>query len=464
VKTLVALAGSAILALVALSAATGAPPAKPFAPHQEPRGIGNLVVPGDRVSLAYDAPGFNRTTGTVYVRNDSQRRFTALRLRHENRPSSALEARISAGLVHGRKLFYYALIRDAKSGRSARVPRTGTSSAFVLGHAVRVRLGTHRFGGRSPAGTVVARAAADQVAWQIPPAGCGCGPSFGPQTFLVGRDGAVWLDDSLNNRLLGWKARQPGTIVRSVPLPHGSADHDVALGPNGTFYVTGVRGHGASARLVLYRLAATGRVIWQSRLTGSARDSSSFILGDNSALRTGPDGTLYLLAGMNGRPGGQWGWMPVATPSGHEIAPAAQRRGTRWPDQPLAGGMRLISELHASEVDGPVREARYALLDRRGRLIRSWRVTSRSDIGFDFTVPELVGGDPVVVLDVSASGKLEYLVLRLGPHGIRSRFSLPRAVFGDNLLADLRIGPDNKLYQLGSSPETGVVIRRFSLR
>jgi hypothetical protein len=156
--------------------------------------------------------------------------------------------------------------------------------------------------------------------------------------------------------------------------------------------------------------------------------------------------------------------MPVATPSGHRISLAAQRRSTHWPDQPLGGGMRLVSEAYTAKVDRPVREVRYALLDRRGRIVRSWRVTSRSDINLDFTTPELVGGDPVVVLDVSAPGKLEYLVLRLGPHGIHSRFSLPRAVFGDNLLADVRIGPDRKLYQLGSSPDTGVVIRRFSLR
>jgi hypothetical protein len=462
-KTFVAMAGSVTLALVALSAATGAPVAKPFAPHQEPRGVGNLVVPGDRVVLAYDAPGFNRTTGTVYVRNDSQPHFMALKLRHLSLPSSGLEARVPARLLHGQKLVYYAVIRDSRSGRSARVPRKGMGSALILAHAVRVSLAAHRFDAPHPAGTVVARARPDQVGWQLLE-GCGCGPSFGPQTFLVGRDGTVWLDDSLNNRLLGWDAGRPDAIVRSVRLPDRSADHDVALGPNGTFYVTGVQGHGVSARLVLFRLDRTGRVIWRSRLAGNPNDFTSFNVGDNSQLRTGPDGTLYLLAGMMGLPGGEWGWMPVATALGHGISLAAQRRGTHWPDQPLGGGMRLVSEAYTAKVDGPVREVRYALLDRRGRVVRSWRVTSRSDINLDFTTPELVGGDPVVVLDVSAPGRFEYLVLRLGPHGIHSRFSLPRAVFGDNLLADIRIGPDGKLYQLGSSPDTGVVIRRFSLR
>lgn len=133
--------------------------------------------------------------------------------------------------------------------------------------------------------------------------------------------------------------------------------------------------------------------------------------------------------------------------------------------KPLDGGMRLISEAYTPQVDGAVREARYALLDRKGRLVRSWRITSKTDLSFDFTTAELVGGDPVVVLDASdpAAGKIEYSVLRLGRHGVRSRFSLPRTVFGDNLLADVRVGPDGNLYQLATSPETGVVISRFSL-
>jgi hypothetical protein len=459
-KALLALAG---ITAVTLVAAAGAPAAKPFAPHQEPRGIGNLIVPGDHVSLVYDAPGFNRTTGTVYVRSSLQRSFTALALRHLSRPSSAIEAPVPARLLHGQKVVYYAVVRDAGSKRSARVPARGTTSALILGHAITVRLGTHRFGHTRAPGTVVARASADRVGWNIPPPDCGCGPSFGPETFLVGRDGSVWLDDGLNNRLLGWNPGQPGTIVRTVPLPDRSLDHDVALGPNGTFYVTGVIGKGSGSRPVLYRLSSTGRVLWRSKLAGSFFDVSTFNVSWNSQLRTGPDGTLYLLAGMLGLPGGQQGWMPIATAAGRPLAPAAQRRGTHWPDQPLAGGLRLISEAYAPRTDGPVREVRYALLDPKGGLVRAWRVTSKTDIGLDFTTPALVGGDPVAVLDAYTSGKLESVVLRFGPHGVRTQFSIPRAVFGDEVLADVRIGPDGLLYQLATSPESGIIISRYSL-
>jgi hypothetical protein len=58
----------------------------------------------------------------------------------------------------------------------------------------------------------------------------------------------------------------------------------------------------------------------------------------------------------------------------------------------------------------------------------------------------------------------ENVILRLGPNGTRARFSVPFSVWGDELYADLRLGPDGKLYQLATSPTTGVAISRYSLR
>jgi hypothetical protein len=85
--------------------------------------------------------------------------------------------------------------------------------------------------------------------------------------------------------------------------------------------------------------------------------------------------------------------------------------------------------------------------------------------------PALVGHDPVVVLTASAPPKSEYVVLRLAatPSGTRARFSLPhasplatggRAAWGD-VITDLRVGPGAALYQLGSSPTTGIAIYRY---
>ena len=266
--------------------------------------------------------------------------------------------------------------------------------------------------------------------------------------------------------MLVWGPDAPDTIVRSVPLPERTADNDVALGPAGTIYVTGGIGHGTSFRNVLYRRNLTGETLWQARVGRSAQDTGTFEIGVNSSLRSGPDGTLFLLAGMNSLPGGEQGWMPVATRGGRPVSVSNQLRRTSWPYQPVGNGLRLVSEVYTRQIDGAPHEVRLALVDRRGNVARAWRVISRTVINFRY-IPELVGGNPVVVLDATrgmdSNFKWEYEVLSLSPRGTRSRFSLPRTVFGDNILPDVRFGPDGKLYELGSSPTTGVVISRYSL-
>lgn len=447
-----------------------ASPVKPLTAHQEPRGIGNLVAPGDRVHIVYtlDTPRVRSPKGALYVRNDLQRRFTHLPLKLQGR--TTLQASVPARLIRGHKLLYYAVLRDPRTGRSVTVPARGATapqSAFVLGKAVIVRLGTHHFGHPRAPEAVVARAGPSEVSFEDNQE-----YHFGPQTFLVGKDRSIWLHDGLNRRLLVWSAGQPNTVARSLSLPFFAGDNDIALGPAGTFYAIHGVGHGVSSYMALARLSATGKVLWQSRLAGKLADATSFVVGSNSPLRVGPDGTLYCLAGMYGLPGGEPGWMPVATSAGRSLSAAEQRHRTRWPYQPMPGGLRLVSEVYTAHVDTShadtsPHEARYALIDRHGRVVRAWRVLSRTDINFNYTTPELVGHDLVVVLDATAQAKStfnwEYSVLRLGPHGMRTHFSLTRAVWGDSVLADLRIGPDGRLYQLGTSPTTGVVISRYSL-
>lgn len=470
---LLTLPGSTALGcvIVSITASTpsASPTARPLAVHQEPRGIGHLVARGDRVEIAYgvDTPGIRSATGFLYVRNDLQPRFERLALTREKRSATGLRVLVPRRLLRGHELLYYAVVRDPKSGRLATIPAAGAASprtAWILDKPVVVGLGTHRFGHPRPPEAVVARAAPSEVGWQMPPPGGG--PDFGPQTFLAGPDGSIWLHD-VNDRLLVWRPGRPDEVDRAVPLPFGSTDNDVALGPAGTVYVTGGVGRGLDFHHVLYRLSSTGQVLWRSRLAGEIQDSGSFLVGVNSPLRVGPDGTLYCLAGMPGLPGGERGWMPVATPGGRPLSVAEQRRRTHWPFQPVAGGLRLLSEVYTAQVDTAPHEARFALIDRHGRIVRAWRVVSRTDINFGYATPELVGGDPVVVLDATAAAaaefKWEYVVLRLGPRGTRARFSLRHAVYGDNLLADVRVGPDGKLYQLGSSPSTGVEISRYSL-
>jgi hypothetical protein len=466
-KGLLAVSSATCLGVVMLAAAASAPARtlapKPLAAHQEPRGIGNLVVPGDRVQMVYalDTQGITSPVGSLYVRNDLAKAFERLALKVTR---SRLQVGLPARFLRGHRLFYYAVIRDPRSGRSITIPSSGArapSSAWILGRALKVDLGAHRFGHvRSPE-AVVARVAAGDVAWQSD------GVPFGPQTFVVAPDRSIYLSDGLNDRLLVIRPGAADTVASSTPLPSGSADSDFALGPGGTVYVKGGIGRGVDFQNVVYQLSSSGSVHWRATLAGDVRNSGSFLIGANSPLRTGPDGTLYCLAGMPGRPGGEFGWMPVATPAGRPLSIPQQVRGTHWPDQPVARGLRLVRETYTARPDTAPREVRVALIGRNGQALRAWRIVSRTDVNFGYATAELVGGDPVLVLDVTAgsapSFKWEYQVVRLGPRGVRAQFSLRRAVYGDNILADVRIGPDGKLYQLASSPASGVVISRFSL-
>ena len=448
------------IATIGAGSLSAASRAGKFAPHQEPRGIGNLVARGDHVALVYDA-GVKSATGSVYVRNDLRRQFMRLKLRPERGPASTFAARVPARLIRGHRLFYYAVLRDRNTRRTVRVPAHGTSSALILEHAVVVDLGTHRFGETPRPDEVVARAKADQVGWQPH-------PEAGPQSFVVAADHSIYLHDSFNDRVLVWNAGDPNRIVRSVPLPDRTADNDVALGPEGSLYVTHGEGVGLDYHVVLKRLTSTGEVMWTGSLAGDFfGNSGKFEIGVNSSLRTGPGGKLHLLAAMTSLPGGQQGWMPVATRDGRPIAPAAQRRGTDWPYQPIGQGRRMITEVYTAVPDSAPHEIRVAIVDRRGRVVRAWRVISRTPINLHGT-PDVLRGAPMLVLDVlegnDTSSRWEYEVLRLGPNGTPTMFSLPHLTFGDNILPDLRLSstPGGGIYQLSSSPTFGVEILRYS--
>jgi hypothetical protein len=339
--------------------------------------------------------------------------------------------------------------------RGARAPQ----SSWILERPARIRLGAHRFGHLGRPEAIVARARAADVGWVTEPEF-----SAGPQTFLVGSDRAIWLEDEVNHRMLVWRAGRPEVVDHSVPLPPGGTG-DVALGPSGSLYEyrPATPDHRVS---LLYRLSPAGDALWHSRLPLR-------FLSWNAQLRAGPDGTLFFLVSSVdfGRPAGRSGGMPMATPAGRPISLAEARRRVTWGYQPMAGGLRLVSETYTRHVDGPAHEVRLALVDPRGRLVRAWRIHSRTELLFPagYTTPELVGGDPILVLDIQAGVgtpdfRWEREVLRLAPGGTRTRFALSKpAVYGENLFADLRIGPDGKLYQLSTSPTTGVVISRYSV-
>ena len=459
-RSLPFLAGLALFAPAIVPSAT--PATKPLAAQLD-GWVAHLVAPGDRMEIGYAVQNAaSAPAATLYVRNDLGRSFQPVQMTYGR--SKELRAVVPVALIRGRRLLYYAVIRDPQTGHSVTVPAGGVRApqvVWVLEQPIVVRLGTHQFGETRTPEAVVARTRPEQVGWQNE------GDPSGPETFLVDRNRSIWLHDEINHRLLVWRADRPDAAPRSVTLPFLNAE-DVVLGPANSLYFD--RGDPILRRFFLYRMSlATGKVLWRSELrTGD--------VGGNTALRVGPDGTLYAIAA-------DLGWVPVATPAGRPLSPVQQRQGAGY--QPVGQGLRLLTEQYspyagdAGSHPAPQPEVRVALIDRAGRLVRAWRIFSRTAIApTGYYTPALVGGDPVVVLDATArsggacggpnqpncSFKWEYLVLRLGRGGATRRFSLQRTIYGDNLFADLRVGPDGKLYQLGSSPKTGIAVSRYSLQ
>jgi hypothetical protein len=309
---------------------------------------------------------------------------------------------------------------------------------------VAVSLGTHRFGHPSAPNAIVARAGPEDVGWEMPKQGA----FMGPWSFDVAGDGSIWLLDEVNNRLLVWQAGRPEQPARIVPLPKLPFwPADFALGPGGAIYLTSPapREPDQLPHMDLYALTPAAQVRWKAPL-------ATDIL--NVALRVGPDGALWTVAGSK--------WTPVTTKNGRPLSLAEQRRRTsRY--QPLPGGLRLGTTYL------PSHEMRFTLIDRADQVVRAWRVSSRTELWPGRATPALVGRDLVVPLDVTQQTQTDYLrehlVLRLAATGeTRQGVALdPDVVWGDDPITGLRVGPEGKLYQLRTDRTTGVSIARYSL-
>jgi hypothetical protein len=325
----------------------------------------------------------------------------------------------------------------------------GTATASPIKWLL-VPLATHQFGHQRTPDTIVAHAGPDQVGFKKTGDHCGCtdGPE-GPMLFDVGRDGSVWLFDVINHRLLVWERGRP---LRSLALPKLDV-RDFALGTNGTVYLYAVYAEppAGDSGANLWALSPKGAVLWRAHAE----------MG--TALRLGPDGALYSIGASKRHPAA---WTPLTTPGGRPLSLAIQRRRT-VPFQPLGGGLRLIVNTIG------VHEVHFALVDRAHRIVRAWRVTSRTPVApaLRALTPALVAGDLVVQLDVSRQAKgvflWEHEILRLTRSGSRTSFALDaKAVYGDDgaePIDALRVAPNGRLYQLRTNPSSGVSIARYSL-
>jgi hypothetical protein len=438
-----------------------------------------LVARSDRVEVGYGSSlGAYLATpsaiGTLFVRNDRERWYTPvpLKLRKPGRLEVVdtllkLRAFVPDRLLRGRKLFYYAVFRNRRTGRSATVPAAGArapETTLIINNAYHIQLGAHVFGHPQTPEAVVARAGPTQVGWDP-------SPGSGPSSFDVAADRSVWLLDGFNKRVLVWAAGHPDVVARTLPLPF--YPFDFAPGPAGSLYLT--RGLPGVEELHLARVSPSGKLLWERAIGANLA---------SALLRTDPDGTLWWTWSACPAPPSEC-WTPVATPAGRPLSRAAQKRRA-LERQPLPGGLQLARAYAgwAPVAPGDIfpHEARFALVNRAGRVVRAWRIRSRTSIFFPLSATAgLIGGDPVIVLQPTvitpptvpggdAVRKSEYVALRLGPAGgIRARVTLaaadpPLSYWGSFVMTDLRVGPGSKLYQLGSSPATGVTINQFSLR
>jgi hypothetical protein len=318
-----------------------------------------------------------------------------------------------------------------------------------------VDLGVHAFGHPTAPDAVVARASASAVGFECgkPSAcgdaqgsgGCGCIDVLpqGPTAVDVARDRTVWVLDGVKHRLLAWRHAR---IARSVPLPADVLDSDFVVGRDGTIYVFGGNVHG-KPYLTLYALAQSGRARWHAATTVGSGQARLLLAWDGSVYSVGPSATPT--------------WTPLTTPAGRPLSLTVQRRRSSHL-QPLASGLRL-STTQVSQ-----REVHFALVDGAGRVVRAWRVTSRTSLELARLAPALAGGDVVVGLGVYRGAKSETTILRLTSTGsARSRLTLEgRAVWdpdGTTARSTLRVTPDGWLYQLRTDPAKGVTVARYSL-
>jgi hypothetical protein len=464
-RTVVLVAGlvSMIGAGTAPSTAAGLVKLSPY--HQPPW----LIPRGRPVTLAYALVN-GSVKGTLYVRSSPRGSYSRLPLtrgaycpgdpvdaaamRRDKVCGDALLAHVPGALTAGSKLFYYAVLHDPVSGQSVTVPAGGAGRpqrVWIVDRFLPVALGAHRFGHVRAPDAIVARSGPKEIGLTCcadPPGG------DGPSSFDVAPDGSIWVLDRLNHRLLVWGAGHAALPLRSVALPGNLDVTDFALGQNGAIFIraSDTADLGKGNKDHLYALTATGSVRWKAPTTAGIATAQ---------LQLGPDGALYAVqaCGETCAPfGGHVLWTPLTTPAGRPLS-LPERAGRASPFEPLAGGLRLVTEISYSV-------ARFALINQADRLVRAWSVTSRTRLSGMLGAPVVVGGDPVLPLEVSAQQHWERLILRLGPSGgTRVRFALEdRPIVGEvNLFAPLRIGSDGRLYELRTNIKTGLIVARYSL-
>ncbi|HEY7282140.1 MAG TPA: hypothetical protein VID47_11160 [Actinomycetota bacterium] len=423
------------VALLAWAPPAGADDAPGFEVWHRPPGLALRGRPATVQVETQTSDGNLPRSAWVYLRAAGQSSFTRLRLLH-----GGARRAIPDRYLGGRFVDDYVVVQDSATNTVRRVPATGSFRTWIRDSFHAIDLGTHVFGRVRAPDAIVARAeagdGADRVGFHCPPEGL----CDAPTSFDVGPRGEVWVTDQAHERLIGWTQGHPGAPSRRFHVPIGMAD--VAIGPRGTVFVSGVLLGDPVHRISLYAYQPDGVLRWHSHLLTQLFDAR---------LRFGPDGVLYAADPLVG-------WVPATGADGHPLTVPQQRR-LALADQPVPGGRQLVVRRHTSH------DLRVALAAEAGALQRAWDIRSDSVLD-DEGAAGVAGGDPVLVpgvFDVRRHLE-EHVIIRLAPEGgVAHRFSVgPGLEFGGEVTT-LRLGSDGSLYQLQGSADVGIRVARYDL-
>ena len=405
-----------------------------------------LVLTGEPAELAYDVHCARHgiedpeagcdVDGTLYLRSGTRGPFRALPLE----PSSTdglprLSAAVPPELIAASGGFeYYAELRTADGAERLLVPAGGADAphrALLVEQPVEVALGGHSFGSTDPGTRVVS------AAWGDGPAKVGLEPgrslpSIGASAFDVSRDGTITLLDEAHRRLLRWQSIDaPPT---SVPLSIDGRLADMSVDEAGSIYVlesVALSGHTPRVR----HFDATGRELGAVETAEPAP----------AQIRIGPNGPVVLQ-----HPSHQW--MPIAD-GGAPLPPRDQRRSGKV-GRPLSSGDEIVTLQRRGEI-------LVAIVSNRGRVERSWRITSATPFG-EIQLAEPLGRRLLLVARVYSDVAAEFVVLVLDQGGVAMRFSTPSDEWAETTPLGRFRRMGTQLYRLGSDA-SGAFVARYDL-
>jgi hypothetical protein len=401
-----------------------------------------LTLPGEPVTLRYAivcAPSADGRpcdgSGEVYLRTGRSGRFQRLPLRRgDDSAEGRYYVEVPVEVASSPDGFsYYAVLRDDATGAEITVPSGGAAApqrSFRLHNAVGIELGRHAFGHTRPSDARVVDAPWGSAVGRVGLAGSRELGFTGPSAFDVGDDGTVTLLDQVNGRLeRWWRGRASATTVEVGP---GLADLDVER--DGTANVLEPPDR-LTPVPILRRFDRAGKLKWAQRLSDRTW----------SKLAEGPAGPVVLQ-----EPSEQW--LPLAVNGAPLDRPSQATRAT-----PGNAGRRGLDVLVERLGAGELRLAELAA----HRVHRAWRIRSSTPLG-EVQLAEAIGDGLVVVTKTYTDDESEYVVLVLGPSGVRERLALAASEWAEGApLARFRLaGPS--LYQLGSTP-AGAFVVRFDL-